>query len=1185
MNKHSLKQHFQFSDIFSHNEKKITSVSPITVEGLAGSSLSLWASRYIRQVKFPLLFVVSDLEELLRLKYELQILLPEERIGCISHDGISPYDKSLLEKKLQGYNFDTLFRLHRSQLRIIIVSASSLLFRYAPLSFYSEYFIHFCTGKIYTRQQLIEKISHAGYTRVQRVEEQGEFAIRGDIIDIFSLNEETPIRMDFFDECLEQIHYFDIDTQDRLKILTEFFLCPARNIILNKENKDRALQSIKTEKTTIQQDIYHDLYNKITSEGFFLGIDNYLPLFTTTTVHLLQQFSQKPHIILHDEEKILGTLRAFIEEIYNGYQASLEQGEYTIKKEQLFFDEVSFSSMLKKHQVIQISQYHGHHNSLHFPFHSIKFFREQALMEKNYTNKTTLILKALSQHAIQGTIITIFVDTESVAEQFMKTLKFYTQEVVIYNDVVSYFKHNFFTKNDSCIDIVIGFAGEGFYMNDESDHIHRIIINEKEIWDGKIIRKYRYTKSQKLFSTRLEDLKEGDFIVHVEYGIGLCLGLHKIPVQDEVQEFLVLEYKDNEKLYVPLDSINKVEKYVASHNATPALHRLGEKKWQRVRQSAEKKAKEFAENLLQIYAKRSLQKSIPFFNSDFTHQFGAQFPYQETPDQEKAIQEVLQDLQNEKPMDRLICGDVGFGKTEVAIRAAFQIAHQGYQVCLIAPTTILVKQHYRTFQERLKGWNIIVESLSRHNTASEVKKIREQLTHNKIQILIATHRGFSKDIQFHNLALLIIDEEHRFGVQMKEKIKQQATHIHCLAMAATPIPRTLQMSLSGIRNLSTIMTPPLNRQAIRTRVIKFNEYTIKEAIQREILRKGQVYFLHNDIKTIFSIAEYISKLFPSSVLAIAHGQMVKNEIEDIMLNFMQKKIHILLCTTIIEAGVDIPNANTIIVNNAQNFGLAQLYQIRGRVGRSDKNAYAYFLIPKDKSISLVAHKRLQTLQETSQLGAGFKISLRDLELRGAGALLGEQQSGHINTVGYHLYQKFLQQAVIEIQSEEKNTLSETSITIETQFQKLIPETYIENFAERLAIYQNVADCNEEEKLWEIRKNTENRFGKLPLECKEFFDTALIKIYAEKLSLQKVTVEKNILRLKFADTFVPSTLAVNKLIQENSLVLLPHNQLQWNFTARNGQDILTELEKFYHSHNYIYDTKEPLLKNETENSSS
>jgi transcription-repair coupling factor (superfamily II helicase) len=690
------------------------------------------------------------------------------------------------------------------------------------------------------------------------------------------------------------------------------------------------------------------------------------------------------------------------------------------------------------------------------------------------------------------------------------------------------------------VTVIIGRLSEGFAWQE----LGLTFITEEEIFGRKVHRPPVKRPRIAPFLSTFKELKPGDFVVHTDYGVGEYQGLTHINVDGFETDFLTLRYEPDARLYVPLYSLDKVQKYIGVEGSAPKLDRLGAPAWAKTKEKVKKDILAMARELVAIYAAReAMQRSIFTPPDNLYREFEAAFPYEETPDQQKAIEDVLADMQRPRPMDRLVCGDVGYGKTEVALRAAFKAVEDGMQIAVLVPTTLLADQHYRTFSERLAPFPIRVDMLSRFRSKAEQKETLKGLKSGTVDIVIGTHRLLQKDVTFKNLGLLVVDEEHKFGVKHKERIKEFKKLVDVLTLTATPIPRTLHMSLAGIRDLSIIQTPPLDRQSIQVVLARFGKRVIREAIMHEIERGGQVFFVHNRVQGIERMAEFIQNLVPEAKVGIAHGQLKEDEIENVMSKFIVGTLNVLVTTTIIESGIDIPTANTIIINRADRFGLADLYQIKGRVGRSREKAYAYLLAPADETLPDLARKRLRAIQELSELGAGFRIAAQDLETRGAGNLLGKQQSGHIAAVGIDLYTQMMEEAMAELRGEEIS--HEADALINMRASAFIPEDYIADMSLRLAAYKEISSVSDDTQLTDLAVDLEDRYGKLPEPVANLFEIMSIKLIAKKVMVARIDAGKEVVNITFAEGANIPPERIMLLLKKNKgkIKLIPEYTLQ------------------------------------------
>lgn len=705
--------------------------------------------------------------------------------------------------------------------------------------------------------------------------------------------------------------------------------------------------------------------------------------------------------------------------------------------------------------------------------------------------------------------------------------------------------------------ITVGRLSQGFIF----PSLGLIFITESEIFGEKIRRKVTSRSRLENLLRSIEEIKPGDYIVHVDYGIGRYLGIKRLRVDSYESDFLLINYEGDDKLYLPLDRIDKVQRYVGPEGSHPELNRLGGISWQRTKEKIKKDLEEMAKELLDLYASREILEGYRFSSDSYLHrEFDASFGYEETPDQIRAIEDVKRDMEGGKPMDRLICGDVGYGKTEVAMRASFKAVYDNKQVAILVPTTILAEQHYQTFSERFSSFPVRIEVLSRFKTRKEQIKILKELERGTIDIIIGTHRLLQGDVRFKDLGLLIVDEEQRFGVAHKEKLKSLRRTVDVLTLTATPIPRTLHMALSGVRDLSVIDTPPEDRLAVKTIIVRFDKKIIRDAILKELARNGQVFFVHNRVKTLGRMLDYLKRVVPEARIGMAHGQMRERELERVMIAFLKKELDLLLTSAIIESGLDIPSANTILINHADKFGLADLYQLRGRVGRSNRRAYAYFLVPGGWALKDDARKRLRAIQELSELGAGFKIALRDLEIRGAGNLLGPEQSGHIAALGLDLYIQMLERAVLKVKGEEVPPLEDPVIDIKVS--AFIPENYIPDIAQRLSIYRKISSIRTEDEIKDLREELRDRFGEIPIEVSRLLEAMELKILARALRIKRIEKERAGINIVFSeDVSIPSEKIFDLLNKRDYARFIHEYTIQIEIGDKEWDEAFKETKKF------------------------
>lgn len=920
--------------------------------------------------------------------------------------------------------------------------------------------IFFKTGDSLNIEKLLLQLSDYGFERTDFVYEPGQFAIRGGILDIYSFGNDKPYRIELFGNDVDSIRIIDPETQLSERKLLQVSIIP--NIELQNEPQEK------------------------------ISLFDFLP---DNTVMWLQDYEVCKEKLKECEDD----LRAFLQNA-DHFPEPRSDGEEKIKNisSDDFISTKEFEEKVFQHHVVTF----GYENT--FPAHNspltIHFSTKQ---QPAFNRQFDLLIKDLKSHESKGFEIFLFAENPKQHERLYS----------IFSDLKSEIKFNPITTS-----IHEGFVDEDMKIVCYTDH---------EIFQR--YHKYRvkqaYNKNKALTLRTLRELQPGDFVTHIDHGMGVYSGLQKIDANGKLQEAVRIIYKDNDILYVNINSLHKIAKYTGKEGTMPRINKLGSDAWNRLKDKTKAKVKEIAFDLIKLYAKRKAQQGFAHTPDNYLQtELEASFIYEDTPDQSKAAADVKKDMESSSPMDRLICGDVGFGKTEVAIRAAFKTCVDGKQAAILVPTTILAFQHYQTFSERLKDFPVTVDYINRFKSTKEKKETLKKLSDGKIEIIIGTHALLGKDVKFKDLGLLIVDEEQKFGVGHKEKIKTLRTNVDCLTLTATPIPRTLQFSLMGARDLSIINTPPPNRQPIQTEVHVYNEDLIRDAIYFEAERNGQVFFIYNRIQNLPEMASIIQGLCPDLSIGYAHGQMEGHILEKRILDFIDKKYDVLVCTNIVESGVDIPNVNTIIVNNAHQFGLSDLHQLRGRVGRSNKKAFCYLLAPPMSTLPADSRKRLQTLEQHSDLGSGFQIAMRDLDIRGAGNLLGGEQSGFMAEIGFEMYQKILDEAIRELKRTEFKELFKEEIsrqddfvhdcTIDTDLEILIPDDYVENITERLSLYTRLDSCESEEELQQMKNELIDRFGNIPRQVEDLFITVRCRKLAVALGFEKMSLKDNTLRCYF-----------------------------------------------------------------------
>lgn len=1084
---------------------------------LPGAALSLAIAEAASNAKRFTLLLTADSQSAERLQEELAFFAPDLPVLHFPDWETLPYDLFSPHQDIVSQRIATLYQLPELSHGVLVVPITTALHRLAPKRFLLGSSLVLDVGQKLDVEQMRLRLEAAGYRCVDTVYEHGEFAVRGALIDLFPMGSALPYRIDLFDDEIETLRTFDPENQRSIDKVESIRLLPAREFPLKKEAVTgfRARFRERFDVDFRRCPIYQDLSTGITPAG----IEYYLPLFYEETATLFDYLPEDSQVF--SLPGIEQAAEQFWNDVRNRYEERRVDPERPLlPPAELFMPVEDCFARLKLWPRVVASQQDVE------PGIGRERFNAQTLPELAIESKASEPLGKLRQF-LDGFPGRVLFTAESAGRrevllELLARLKLRPQEVEGWGG---------FLASEERLAIAIAPLDEGLLLDEVA------LVAESPLFGQRVMQRRRREKSRDGGDNvikNLTELREGAPVVHIDHGVGRYQGLVTLEIEGQAQEFLLLQYADEAKLYVPVASLHLIARYTGSDDALAPLHKLGSETWQKAKRKAAEQVRDVAAELLDIYARRAARQGYAFKDPQVDYEtFAAGFPFEETPDQQAAIDAVREDLLSAKPMDRLVCGDVGFGKTEVAMRAAFIAVHGGKQVAVLVPTTLLAQQHYNSFRDRFADWPVRVEVMSRFKSAKEVQNAITELADGKIDILIGTHKLLQDDVKFSNLGLVIIDEEHRFGVRQKEQLKALRSEVDILTLTATPIPRTLNMSIAGMRDLSIIATPPARRLSVRTFVMEANNPTIKEALLRELLRGGQVYYLHNDVKTIEKCAADLQALVPEARIAIGHGQMRERDLEQVMSDFYHKRFNVLVASTIIETGIDVPSANTIIIERADKFGLAQLHQLRGRVGRSHHQAYAYLLTPPRKAMTDDAQKRLEAIANAQDLGAGFVLATHDLEIRGAGELLGEGQSGQIQAVGFTLYMEMLERAVKAIRKGEQPNLEQPlggGPEINLRLPALIPEDYLPDVHARLILYKRIANAADEDGLKELQVEMIDRFGLLPEPTKNLVRLTLLKLQAEKLGITKIDAGPQGGRIEFsADTSVDPMVLI-KLIQ-------------------------------------------------------
>lgn len=987
------------------------------------------------------------------------------------------------------------------------MSAAAALQRVLPRALFNEASCYLVAGEDFERDELLSRLIRMGYANVPLVEDRGSFAVRGGILDIFPPDQSAPVRIEFFGDMVETIRFFDPLTQRSLQSVEELVLLPSREILLTEDVLEDLAPRLKSccDDLDIPANRRREILEELRNAVYYRGVEFLQPLLHPG-LETIFEYAPGSSLVLLDPEAIRETVLSLGDEISAGEEKARSASFPHSPSTELYLDAEQLEEKIAKRSRVELSGLSvvgvEECSTIVIPCHDNTGLR--VTVSRETTHALTPLSNTLKQWMDQGLKVLIACHQQAQAERLRELLAPYGVNCVIteagFAEAIGCATPSQSSPagGGSNVSLLLGDISRGFRLPDAGF----ALIAEEELFGRRVRRSGISEVRKKQILSSLAELKPGDYMVHVDHGIGHYRGLQHISVGGVAGDFLLLEYAGGDKLYLPIDRLGLVQRYVGPEGSEPGLDKLGGTSWEKSKGKARKAIEELAGELLEIYAKRQISEGYSFSPPDEMYrEFEASFAWEETPDQLSAINDVLADMQHSRPMDRLVCGDVGYGKTEVALRGAFKSALDGKQVGVLVPTTILAQQHYETFHERLKDYPVTVEVLSRFRTPKEQKAILERLKKGDIDIIIGTHRMLQKDVAFKDLGLLIVDEEQRFGVKDKERLKAFRAVVDVMTLTATPIPRTLYMSMMGIRDLSIIDTPPVDRLAIKTFVARFSEELIREAVMRELRRGGQVFFVHNRVASIAKRAEQIAAIVPEAKIAIGHGQMGEHELEKVMLGFMHGETNLLICTTIIESGLDIPNANTLIVDRADTFGLSQLYQLRGRVGRSTQRGYAYLLIPGESSISSDARERLKILQDISELGAGFRIATHDMEIRGAGDMLGSRQSGTVTEIGFELYNQMLEETVCRMRGEEMAEKVEPEINLKVP--AFIPESYVKDTGQRLVIYKKLTQAESEEDVLDVQNEVSDRFGKYPLATSYLFEIMRLRIMLKRLLVRQI----------------------------------------------------------------------------------
>jgi transcription-repair coupling factor (superfamily II helicase) len=1065
----------------------------VEVTGASPDARALLAATLQETLRQRIAIVVPNDAPLADLEAALRLFSgAPERVASYPNPSLSPYQEVPPSLAVTRSEIRTLGRLLRGRTDFLLVPARALFLRLPDPELFLERIVTVREGEELDLHAMLGRLVENGFVRTDLVGEVGEFAFRGGILDVFPPNCDTPLRIELFGDTVESIRAFEPETQRSDERFAQAEIYPATQFPLTRETRQRIAKRLSLD---FQDPIYRrdvaEKIERINEHGGFPGVEHFAPV-AVESVPLGQHLRAQGWMIAAIEpDETISAIDRYETLLRTEYEGAVAKGRAVYAPERFVVPAADIHEFLG-HATLAFS-------SVHVRSGDYSELRVAAPATQRFVNRLSELPSELAASRAAGRRQVLFVATRGGREKIERLFREFSIPYLdagprLGDDIV---------VSDGSLAAGFDFPAAGI-----------AVLSEWDLFEPPTsTRLGGRRRATEAFVTDLRDLKAGDYIVHIDHGVARFVGLRRIPFGEAEREVMELEYGNAGKLLLPMESLNLIQKYSGGSEVPPKLDKLGGTSWARTKASVKKAMRDMADELLKLYATRQMVKGHPFgFDTPWQQEFEEAFEFDETEDQISAIEDIKRDMESKKPMDRLLCGDVGYGKTEVAMRAAFKAVMDGKQVAVLAPTTVLAYQHHRTFLRRFASFPAKVELLSRYWSAKEQKEITRKLDSGEIDVVVGTHRIISKDIQFKDLGLLVIDEEQRFGVGQKERLKQLKKSVDVLAMSATPIPRTLHMSLVGIRDISVIETPPKDRLAIQTAVVPYDDEFIREAIEFETARGGQIFFIHNRVESIYAMKEYLERLVPGLRVVIGHGQMEERELERAMMAFIGREFDVLLATTIIENGIDIPACNTILINHAERFGLSQLYQLRGRVGRADRLAFCYLLVPPDRILSADARKRLAAIQEFSDLGAGFRIAARDLEIRGAGNLLGGEQSGQIAAVGFEMYTKLLEETVRELRGEKVEEEVETTLNLGVDI--YIPRDYIGDENLRMMFYKRVASARDEARLREIRAEIRDRFGALPENVEALFDFVRLKLLARTIGVTSIAREGSVVAMKF-----------------------------------------------------------------------
>ncbi|WP_208560576.1 transcription-repair coupling factor [Marinilactibacillus kalidii] len=1090
--------------VFSNIGKQHTQL----VTGIAGSARALFLSSLLKEKQKQIVIVTQNLYHANQLMADFTGLVPDDQLFVFSVDDMIHAEMAIASPEARAERVQALDFLISGKPGVVIIPLAGVRKLLPPREVFEQAHITIEVGTEIEFDQLSDTLVRMGYRREQKVAAPGEFSVRGGIVDIYPLTEENPIRIEFFDVEVDSLRYFNADTQRSIGNAEKLSILPATDFLVTKKQMAPAAEKLKK---ALSKNL-----KKLTNNEDKLALSKHIQAIITA----LEEGEQPDELVkfrdfLYEEPaSVMDYLAEDAIVIMDEYPRILEKDAFSNEEEaewmtaqleqRLILSDQRFSNdfkvEVKKHpkDTIHFALFQKGMGGLRFD--AIHPFQYRSMQQ--FFGQMHLLKTEMERWEKQGYTVVVMTVDEDRADKVNRTLLDFEIPSVLSDD---------HTIVESRIQVIPSTLQHGFELPTEK----LAVLTEKELFNRvnkKRARRQNISNAERLKS--YTELSPGDFVVHVNHGIGKYTGMETMEIGGVHQDYMSIIYDNESKLFIPVTQVNLLQKYVSSEGKIPKINKLGGTAWAKTKRKVASQVEDIADDLIELYAERERKTGYPFAKDNaYQLEFDDAFPYTETDDQIRSIKEVKRDMEKDKPMDRLLVGDVGYGKTEVAMRAIFKAVQEGKQAAILVPTTVLAQQHYETMIERFSDFPVEIGLMSRFRTGQQIKKVKEGLRKGQVDVVVGTHRVLSKDVEFQDLGLLVVDEEQRFGVKHKERLKQLKNEVDVLTLTATPIPRTLHMSMLGVRDLSVIETPPANRYPVQTYVMEMNGAVVGEAMKREIARGGQVFYLHNRVSTIDQRAEELQQLVPDAKIGVAHGQMTEGQLENVLFEFIQGEYDVLVTTTIIETGIDMPNVNTLLVEDADRMGLSQLYQLRGRVGRSSRVAYAYFMHQPNKILTEVSEKRLQAIKDFTELGSGFKIAMRDLSIRGAGNLLGQQQHGFIDSVGFDLYSQMLSEAVARKRGDTSQ--QHTNVELDLAVDAYIPNTYVEDERQKIELYKRIREFSSEEDVVELQDELIDRFGDYPQEVADLVTIGQLKMYSDLALIETVKRGKGKVTVTFS----------------------------------------------------------------------